>query len=252
MLQPINQVSEYDGIKMEIVAAVNDDEMAVVDLTITDLTNQRIDKPLDIYDFFITGANMFNCQVIDYDETIKTAILRMLANGGKKLNGKKLDIDMYSISFGSYKKDDINYGGHYIEYVFNIADPSKLNRMKLKGNFVACDNYLNGNWKTTFRLDSVGEIKEEKCNIEFDNGIITNITISPLGVTLYGYTNGEKSFSDIDATINLVNGISIELDQAMRYTTKGKSTVKFIYAEMLKISNINSVTINVETINFSR
>lgn len=90
LLQPIGVISEDNGIKMEVVAAMNDDEMVVVYSTMQDLIDDRIDETLDIYDHFFSGARKFNIQVVDYDESTKTATLRMQANGGKKLSGKKV------------------------------------------------------------------------------------------------------------------------------------------------------------------
>lgn len=90
LLQPIGVISEDNGIKMEVVAAMNDDEMVVVYFTMQDLIDDRIDETLDIYDYFFSGARMFNIQVVDYDESTKTVTLRMQANGGKKLSSKKV------------------------------------------------------------------------------------------------------------------------------------------------------------------
>lgn len=102
LLQPIGVISEDNGIKMEVVAAMNDDEMAVVYFTMQDLTGDRIDETLDIYSYFFTGARMFNIQIVDYDESTKIATLRMQANGGKKLSGKKVKFRIDS--FLSHKK----------------------------------------------------------------------------------------------------------------------------------------------------
>jgi hypothetical protein len=96
MLQPIETSSESDGIKMEVVAAMNDDEMAVFYVTLQDLTGNRIDNTLDIYDYSLSGTHMFNSQIVDYDKKTNTATLRIQANGGENLNNRKVNFRITS------------------------------------------------------------------------------------------------------------------------------------------------------------
>jgi hypothetical protein len=96
MLQPIEIISESDGIKMEVVAAMNDIEMAVIYVTLQDITGGRIDETLDLYDYSISGAQMFNSQIVDYDEITNTATLRIQRNGGKNLNNRKVNFHIRS------------------------------------------------------------------------------------------------------------------------------------------------------------
>src|SRR5699024_5692890 len=73
ILQPIEMTSEDNGIKMEVVAAYNDDEMAVIYITMQDLTGDRIDESLDLYNYTLSEGALFNSQIIGYDEETKTA-----------------------------------------------------------------------------------------------------------------------------------------------------------------------------------
>ena len=95
MLQPIEISSESDGIKMEVVAAMNDNEMAVIYVTLQDLTSNRIDETLDLYDYSLTGAHMFNSRIVDYDEK-NTATLRIQGNGGESLTDRKMNFRITS------------------------------------------------------------------------------------------------------------------------------------------------------------
>jgi hypothetical protein len=61
---------------MNVVAAMNDDEMAVIYVTMQDLTGNRIDESLDIYDYSLSSAHIFNSQLVHYDKATKTATLR--------------------------------------------------------------------------------------------------------------------------------------------------------------------------------
>ncbi|HWP97601.1 MAG TPA: DUF4179 domain-containing protein [Syntrophomonadaceae bacterium] len=110
ILQPVNLVSESNGIKMEVVAAMNDDETAVAYVTMQDLTNNRVDQSLSIYDYNITGANSFTSQVVAYDEKTKTATIRLLANGNSRLNGKKVTVRVTSFLSGKHEYNEVDPG----------------------------------------------------------------------------------------------------------------------------------------------
>ncbi len=110
MLQPIESVSEDNGIKMEVVAAMNDDETAVAYVTMQDLTGDRVDQTISLDIFSITGASMFTNEVIAYDEKTKTATIRLLANGGRKLNGKKVALRVNSFLSGQHKYNEVETG----------------------------------------------------------------------------------------------------------------------------------------------
>lgn len=107
-LQPIETFAESNGIKMEVIAAINDDEMAVVYLTMQDLISERIDENIDLYNYNITGASGFTHEIVDYDATTKTATIRMTATGGQNLNGKKVNLNINSFLTGSEKFDKFN------------------------------------------------------------------------------------------------------------------------------------------------
>lgn len=101
-LQPIQESDVHNGIKMETVAAINDEEMAVIYVTLTDLEKDRIDSTLDLYNFSLSEAMMFNNRLVEYDEATGTATLRIQANGGKDLNNSKVKFSIDS--FLSHKK----------------------------------------------------------------------------------------------------------------------------------------------------
>lgn len=99
-LQPINLECENNGIKMNVLAAMNDDETAVVYLTFQDIESNRVDKTVDLYNYSILGYRAFTHELVKYDEQTKTATIRLLANGGEKLNGKKITLHLNSFLSG--------------------------------------------------------------------------------------------------------------------------------------------------------
>ncbi|WP_144512893.1 DUF4179 domain-containing protein [Bacillus sp. FJAT-22090] len=96
LLQPVELSSTDEGINMEVVAAMNDDDTAVVYVTMQDLKGERIDETLDIYDYFISGGHSFTSEVVAFDEITKTATVRFLASGGEKISNKKLKFQIRS------------------------------------------------------------------------------------------------------------------------------------------------------------
>ncbi len=371
LLQPIEAACEYNGIKMEVVGAMNDDEMAVIYITMKDLVGDRIDETLDIYDYRLTGTHISTCQMVHYDETTKTATLRMQANGGKKLNGKKVSfqvdsflsdkltfdevdtginlsdvkvvkdsqtipldtssntsgggggyffnelqnqgiirvlapdqkkitlpqidfmyisnigfidgrlhiqtkwvgdgiddhgdfyfvdstgdiicMDSANIYFGIDGSGDAKWGRDYVEYIFDVSKIN-LDELKLMGNFVSHGNYITGNWKTTFKIQSVGEEKAADCNIGFDQFTINNVKVSPLGITLVG--RGEISdpqrtpTSKMPISVNMADGSVQKFESGMYYSDNGEVKLKYISYLPSDTTKVKSIIVNGTNINF--
>jgi hypothetical protein len=354
LLQPVEISSENNGIKMEIVAAMNDNEMAVIYVTLQDITGNRIDETLDLYDYSISGTHMFNSQMVDYDETKKTATLRIQGNGGEHLNNDKVNfrvksflsdkhtnkfevkannseirnktpqtvpLDMKNISGGSGKlfqkledqgtvqvlkpdememtfpeikfmhisnigiidhylhiqtkwhKDNIDdhgyfyfvddlgneihpssinfgtnetgqtkYGNEYTEYIFE-KDRVDIEEQELLGHFVSNGKYTTGNWNTTFKMKSVQDEINSEWKMNFGTWKSNRVSVSPLGVTLYG--EGELSDSkNIDVRAKMADGSVQTLDSMMNYSDKKGITVKFLSSLPLQMSKVKAIIVN--------
>lgn len=131
-LRPVEISTESNGIKMEVVAAMNDDEMAVVYLTMQDLTSDRIDKNIDLYNYNITGASEFTHEIVDYDTTTKTATIRMTATGGQDFNGKKINLSISSFLTGNKKFDKFNTNVNLAD-VLPAVKTTQLNMSRIPG-----------------------------------------------------------------------------------------------------------------------
>ena len=119
ILQRVEVSSEDNGIKMEVIAAMSDDETTVIYFTMKDLIGDRIDETLDIYDYWMNKGSMFTCELVDYNKSTKTATLRMESNGGEKINNKKVDLNIKSIISQKSTLDEIDTG-------INISDISEV------------------------------------------------------------------------------------------------------------------------------
>lgn len=95
-LQPIQLADESNGIRLEVLGAMNDDESAIIYLTLQDLTGEIIDETLDIYNYTLSKGSAFFMEAINFDTKTKTATLRLQGNGGKDINGKEVMLGIQS------------------------------------------------------------------------------------------------------------------------------------------------------------
>ncbi|MBU9713215.1 DUF4179 domain-containing protein [Evansella tamaricis] len=354
MLQPIEKSSESNGIRAEVVGGISDNEMAVIYITLQDLTGSRIHETLDIYDYSLTGAQMLSSQIIDFDEVTNTATLRIHAIGGKGLSDSKVNfridsflshketfepsvngdiselksivpetlsldmnnilggggklyhqlskegnvhvlkpnqniislpgIDFMHISnvgiidnrlhiqanwtengmddhgyfyfidkngnevhpsniyFGTDDSGATNYGREFTEYIFSI-DNIDLENDKLMGYFVSSEKFLTGNWNATFRIPATGEEKTTDFNQEFETWTSDTVSISPLGITIYGIGEFNHS-SNVEVNATMTDGSSLAFDSIRSFSDNDRITVKFLPDRILDISKIQSVNIN--------
>ncbi|NGY91968.1 DUF4179 domain-containing protein [Bacillus megaterium] len=363
-LQPIETTSEDKGIKMKVIGAMNDDEMAVIYVTMQDLTGNRIDKTLDLYDYTLTEGHMFNSQIVDYDKDTNTATLRVQANGGTNLNHKKInfqissflsnkhnhdgihvdthladlknkevatvsinsdstsggggemfnklekgekieilkpnetiislpkikfmhvsnigfidgqlhvqtkwsneDIDSHgdfylvnpsgkkinassNISYGVDESGETVYGNNYVEYIFDVNNED-LSKLKLMGDLISNGNFTKGNWSTTFKLHSVEKEKSLSFNENLGSWKATKMTLSSLGVTLYG--KGKfKDTDNIKVSVKMKNGSSQSLDSLQNFSDNKSVKAKFLSSSPLDLSKIDTINVNGTVIKVSK
>lgn len=363
-LQPIETTSEDKGIKMKVVGAMNDDEMAVIYVTMQDLTGNRIDKTLDLYDYTLTDGHMFNSQIVDYDKDTNTATLRIQANGGTNFNNKKIklrissflsqkhkhkgieidtdlselknkkvetislstdstsggggkitdqldtgesveilkpnetilslpkikfmhvsnigfidgqlhvqtkwsdeDIDSHgdfylvapsgkkvnassNIYYGVDKSGETVYGNNYVEYIFD-ANKEDLGKLKLMGDLVSNGNYTKGDWTTTFKLHSVGNEKNLNFSEDFGSWKANKITLSSLGVTLYG-KGYFKDTDNIKVSVKMNNGSIQPLDSLQNFSDNKSVKAKFLPSSPLDLSKIKAINVNGTVVKVSK
>ena len=171
-LQPIEMVAENNGIKMEVVAAMNDDETAIVYLTLQDLVGDRIDKTVDLYNYSIKGTNTFTHELVNYDEDTKTATIRMIANGGHKLNGKKVIVQVDSFLSGKEHFENVNTEIILADITSKIPKTISLNMHNSPGG--GGDLY-----EELYKEGTINILKPDQTNITLPN--IDFVHISNIG-----------------------------------------------------------------------
>ena len=112
ILQPVNEVSEDQGIRMEVLGAVNDGGVAVAFLSLQDTTGQgRVSDTVLLKDCRISddmGGAFAN--VVSYDETTETAILRLESMGVDADAGEKITVSARSLLSGEQQVSDESTG----------------------------------------------------------------------------------------------------------------------------------------------
>lgn len=112
ILQPVNQVSEDQGIRMEVLGAVNDGGVAVAFLSLQDTTGQgRVSDTVRLMDCQISDElGIAIANVVSYDETTETAILRLEGMGGDADAGEKITVSARSLLSGEQQVSDESTG----------------------------------------------------------------------------------------------------------------------------------------------
>ena len=373
-LYPIQLTSEDKGIKTEVVAAYNDDDMAVIYINIQDLEGNRVDGSTDFYNYSFSNGDTFGAELVNYDESTKTATMRVMINGGKKLSnkdivftlnsfisggveledidtgvnlkdyykdseftvldkevsrgysvpekdsdlwkngkskiltkedknikipnvdfmhitnmgvidgelhiqtkwsgtgiddhgwfyfvdrdGNKIDMVEKTIHFGRYengevitenKRDEngkLTEGYEYEEYIYDLKG-ANIDDLTLTAYMKSSKNYIEGSWKTKFKLKAIDEKKEYKCNIEEDNIKINKMNLTPLGLTMYGQeTYQYDNVPKMEVVLNMKNGTVKKLDSEMWDDEKG-ILLKCVGDEIIKVDEVQSISINGRTI----
>lgn len=134
-IQPIERTSEDQGIKMNVLASYHDGETAIVYLTLQDLSEERIDETLDLYNYSINGAghNVFTYNIVNYDEASRTATIRMIANGGDAKSGRKVNVRISSFLSHKKKYEQVNMNRALAHIPGGKADTTKLDLNNIPG-----------------------------------------------------------------------------------------------------------------------
>ena len=107
--RPVQMADEYDGIRMEVVAAYIHEETAEVYITFQDLEGDRLDETTDLYDRYsihMPSSAIGSCQKAGYDPDSHTLtyLITVTQEEGRKIRGEKL-----TFSVGGYLSHKQNY-----------------------------------------------------------------------------------------------------------------------------------------------
>lgn len=139
--QPVQMADEYDGIRMEVVAAYIHEETAEVYITLQDLEGDRLDETTDLYDSYsihMPYSAIGSCQKVGYDPESHTLtyLITVTQEEGRKLEGEKL-----TFSVGGYLSHKQNYE--------NIEIPIDLTQV-MDAQYQYVDSPANGGTLTGY------------------------------------------------------------------------------------------------------
>jgi len=247
LLQPIQLISENNGIKMEVVSAMKDEDMIVMYITLQDIEGDRIDETLDLNDSYkVKGLNVYTSEVIDYNEKNKTATIRIQANSNENLNNKKIEF-----SLDSFISGEKNISSSVSNDIFadNLINEVK-NTVKLD-----MDNIPGGGGELYKELRDQKEVdilEKDKLNIEFNNISCMNITnIGIISNQLHIQTKWDKSKFDNHGFLYLTDNEGKKIDVrnasiSYSFDEYGKSIYGDDYVEYIfDLENINLKNINI-------
>lgn len=130
----VRQSDEDNGIKMEVVSAYIHDDTAEVYITMQDLTGDRIDETIDLYDSYYIHTpfdSSAHCERLGYDAQTKTAtfLITVTQMDGKQIQGDKLTFSVKQ--FLSKKKE---YKGFQIPVdLKNVTTAPQTQKIDLTG-----------------------------------------------------------------------------------------------------------------------
>lgn len=93
-LYPVEQAAEADGIRMEVLAAMNDEDVAVVYMSLQDTAGSgRVSDSVTLSDVEISGASFTSSEVVQLDPATDTAILRLTGSCGE-LSAQRVSVTL--------------------------------------------------------------------------------------------------------------------------------------------------------------
>lgn len=137
---PVQESSEDNGIKMEVVSAYVHDNVAEIYITIQDLVENRIDETTDLNDSYSINRS-FNgsstAENIGYDEKTgkATFLITITEWGNKKITGDKITFSVRELLSGKKNYKDLAIGTD----LTNIEDNPSIHKTQLMGGFTGPD-----------------------------------------------------------------------------------------------------------------
>ena len=181
LLKPIEQESTSSGIRMEVLAAINDGDSTVIYISLADETGQnRLDDTTTIRDMRITGLDFVSCDNV-YRKPDGSVIVRLVGQSmnmdAGELNGKKVTLEVGSIQSQNTTTDAADTG-------YTVADIEKLNpKPALNGLLPNTSYMINGGGESPLydALDK-GTLQALKPTIDYIDPAMPWVTIRNVGI----------------------------------------------------------------------
>lgn len=149
--QPVNKTSTDQGLRMEVLAAANDGDRAVIYLNVQDAQGLgRINDGMQLYDYAVSSAGrrqgMAFSEVVAYDEASQTATLRlesMAEDDGDP--GRRMRVQVAGLLTGAASTEWQGTG-------YTVADLAAMNPVPALRS-VTSDSWMTGGGTLADRID---------------------------------------------------------------------------------------------------
>lgn len=187
LLYPVNKSTEDNGIKVEVLSAVNDNHNVAVYFTVQDTANKgRVNENLDLCDtYYIDGPSIFNVQMLSYDGKTNTTFFVMRGSGGEGMSDQMTTFKISKLMSNKIKYEWYNTG----------IDLTGLIDSNAKSIPISEFYYTGG---SELPVDDLSVLEPDIMSIPFGNGI-DFVTISNIGFVngkLHIQTKWETSFDN--------------------------------------------------------
>jgi RNA polymerase sigma factor (sigma-70 family) len=139
-ITPIEKETTAQEIRMEVIAAMNDGDTAIIYVGLQDLSGQnRLDDTTMLEDFTIDGIADTMCDNV-YRRDDGTVVVRIVGTSrrGENLSGKKVTLHLYNILSQCHDQESVDTG-------YTVAQIQKENPNPALGSCITADSYwLNG------------------------------------------------------------------------------------------------------------
>ncbi len=250
-LRPIQLTSIDNGIKMEVIASMNDEDTTVVYLSIQDMKADRINDSLCIEHFELGDRLLrsMGTEIVSYDKATKTVILKVTGSGGEELEGKKA-----TASFKSFYTDR-NY--KIVEADIDLskiigASATKTMQLTLKDDYTKYGYGGSGSLSLCKQLEKDGTVKvlkpDEK-NIampDIDYELISNIGVIDGRLRIQLKRNGGTELNIYNYRLIDNAGNKIEASEDINFGKEGYSNQYKEYVFDIKESDLSKYKLEVE------
>lgn len=183
--RPVQIADEYDGIRMEVVAAYIHEETAEVYITFRDLEGDRLDETTDLYDSYSihtsSSSAIGSCQKVGYDPENHTLtyLITVTQEEGRKIEGEKL-----TFSVGGYLSHKQNYE--------NVEIPIDMTQVT-EAPYQYVDSPANGGTMTGYSglVTKVSDIQTQGYRVLVPQPADPDFPIVGVNFTGIGYIDGK-------------------------------------------------------------
>lgn len=168
--------SEYDGMVLKVVSAINGEDALRIFATVTDTTGNRLNEDIKFDNWGLSQGNGGNITVVDYNEGTKTATLLITSLGGDHAGSASLWINGFTKGRKIIEAKNENNLNLYDLLKTHKPDIVDKEEVYLRGG--ASQSKEDENFVKNLRF-----LKIDELNIQFDN-------IDWTSISNIGFVNG--------------------------------------------------------------